>query len=97
MELIRNILPLFILILGTACGEKSENEQILPLADPTDLKAELSDPTTVILTWSDNAQDENGYRIYLRKEGDSYNVEPMATIGADATQYTFSNLTEGSE
>ena len=97
MELIRNILPLFILILGTACGEKSENEQILPLADPTDLKAELSDPTTVILTWTDNAQDENGYRIYLRKEGDSYNVEPMATIGADATQYTFSNLTEGSE
>lgn len=97
MELIRNILPLFVLILGTACGEKPGNEQISPLADPTDLKAELSDPTTVVLTWTDNAQDEKGYRVYLRKEGDSYNVEPLATIGADADQYTFSGLTEGSE
>ena len=96
MELIRSVISLFVLTLATACGEKPDTEPASPLADPSSLKAELADPTTVVLTWTDNAQGEKGYRVYLRKESDSYNVEPLATIGEDAAQYTFSSLTEGS-
>ncbi len=96
MEALRNILSLFVLIIAAACQEKPDTEPLSALADPTGLKAELSDPTTVILTWNDNAQGEKGYRVFLRKEGDPYNIEPLATIAADATSHTFSNLTEGS-
>ena len=51
------------IILAAACQEKQAAPEAL--ADPTDLKVEQSDLTTVRLTWTDNAQGEKEYRIYL--------------------------------
>ena len=86
----------FILALALAfsCQEKPQ-ETIPALEDATSLKAEQVDPSSVKLTWSDNAEGEKGYRVFIRKETDSYNVEPLETIAAESTEYIFENLTEG--
>ena len=86
----------FILALALAfsCQEKPQ-ETIPALEDATSLKAEQVDPSSVKLTWSDNAEGEKGYRVFIRKETDSYNVEPLETIAAESTEYTFTNLSEG--
>ena len=82
-------------LLMAACQEKPSNEGAGALADPTDLKVEQIDLTTVKFTWSDNAQGEKGYRIFLRGESDGYNVQPLETIAAESTEYIFENLTTG--
>lgn len=82
------------LILTIACQKEPEVTSA-PLADATDLRVEQPDLTTVKLVWTDNAQGEKGYRVFLRAEGDSYNVAPVETLTADATEYVFSNLTTG--
>ncbi len=82
------------LILTIACQKEPEVTSA-PLADATDLRVEQPDLTTVKLVWTDNAQGEKGYRVFLRAEGDSYNVAPVETLAADATEYVFSNLTTG--
>lgn len=84
-------------LTAASCAEKAEDDKASSkLADAGNLVAEQTDLTTVRLTWTDNAQGEKGYRIYLRKEGDSYNVEPTATIDADAVEYEFTGLSTGS-
>ena len=84
-------------LLMAACQEKPSNEGAGALADPTDLKVEQIDLTTVKFTWSDNAQGEKGYRVFLRGESDGYNVQPLETIAAESTEYIFENLTTGAE
>ena len=85
------------LFLALACQEKSSGETAAALADPSDLKIEQLDLTTVKLTWSDNAQGEKGYRVFLRGEGESANVQPLETIAPESTEYVFENLSTGKE
>lgn len=64
-----------------------------PPAAPTGLAAsEVScnpnDGYKVKLTWKDNAKNESGYRVYR-------NNNLIATLGANATQYTTSNIDSG--
>ena len=84
---------LAIVMMASSCQKPAP--EATPLADPSGLKAEPKDLTTVVLTWTDNAQGEKGYRIFLRGEGDSYYVDPVATIAADAVEYEFSGLEAG--
>ena len=84
-------------LLMAACQEKPSNEGAAALADPTDLKVEQIDLTTVKFTWSDNALGEKGYRIFLRGESDGYNVQPLETIAAESAEYIFENLITGAE
>ena len=88
---------IFTLALAIACGEKPANDTQAALADASDLKVEQLDESTAKLTWSDNAQGEKGYRVFLRGENDGYSVEPVETIGADAVEYVFENLLTGVE
>lgn len=88
---------IFILIASAAlaaCNEPSA-EPADALADPTGLKVEQTDLTTVRLTWTDNAEGEKGYRLYLRDKNSSASVPPSATLDADAESFTFENLTTG--
>ena len=80
-----------------ACQEKPSNEGTAALADPTELKVEQIDLTTVKFTWSDNAQGEKGYRVFLRGEGESASVQPLETIAAESSEYVFENLATGKE
>ena len=84
---------LAIVMMASSCQKPAP--EATPLADPSGLKAEPKDLTTVVLTWTDNAQGEKGYRIFLRGEGDSYYVDPVATVAADAVEYEFSGLEAG--
>ena len=88
-------MPLILaLALALSCQEKPQ-ENVSALADATSLKAEQLDSASVKLTWSDNAEGEKGYRVFIRKETDSYNVDPIETIAAESTEYIFENLVEG--
>ena len=84
---------LAIVMMASSCQKPAP--EATPLADPSGLKAEPKDLTTVVLTWTDNAQGEKGYRLFLRGEGDSYYVDPVATVAADAVEYEFSGLEAG--
>ena len=88
-----HLILLAIVMMASSCQKPAP--EATPLADPSGLKAEPKDLTTVVLTWTDNAQGEKGYRIFLRGEGDSYYVDPVATIAADAVEYEFSGLEAG--
>ena len=83
--------------MAMACQEKPSGAVQTALADASDLKAEQLDPTTARFTWKDNAEGENGYRVFLRGEKDGYNVDPVQTLGPDAVEYVFEGLTAGVE
>ena len=86
-----------ILAVFCSCAEKPEDggNTSAKLADASDLKVEQLDLTTVKLVWKDNAEGEKGYRIFLRGESSSQTVEPIETLGADATEFVFENLNQG--
>ena len=88
---------IFTIALSIACGEKPANETLTTLADASGLNAEQLNETTAKFTWTDNADGEKGYRIFLRGENDSYNNAPVETLGPDAVEYVFENLQAGVE
>ena len=95
MNRIMNILLVMAALAVVSCQKPVQEQPAL--ADPSDLKVEQMDQETVVLRWSDNASGEVGYRVFLRGEGDSYSVDPLETIAADAVEYTFGGLTAGVE
>ena len=95
MNRIMNILLVMAAVAVVSCQKPVQEQPAL--ADPSDLKAEQLDQETVVLRWSDNASGEVGYRVFLRGEGDSYSVDPLETIAADAVEYTFGGLSAGVE
>ena len=95
MNRIMNILLVMAALAVVSCQKPVQEQPAL--ADPSDLKVEKLDQETVVLRWSDNAFGEVGYRVFLRGEGDSYSVDPLETIAADAVEYTFGGLTAGVE
>jgi len=59
---------------------------------PSNLLARLqNDNTSVELTWQDNSNDEDGFRIE-RRTGSAGNWVEIAATGADAQSYTDTNL-----
>ena len=96
MNRIMNILLVMATLAVVSC-QKPAPEQPAALADPSDLNVEMVDQETVVLKWTDNASGEVGYRVFLRGEGDSYSVDPLETIAADAVEYTFGALSAGVE
>ena len=95
MNRIMNILLVMTTLAVLSCQKPAPEQPAL--ADPSDLKVELIDQETAVLKWTDNADGEVNYRVFLRGEGDSYSVDPLETIAADAVEYTFSGLTAGIE
>ena len=95
MNRIMNILLVMAAVAVVSCQKPVQEQPALD--DPSDLKAEQLDQETVVLRWSDNASGEVGYRVFLRGEGDSYSVDPLETIAADAVEYTFGGLSAGVE
>lgn len=95
MNRIMNILLVMTTLAVLSCQKPAPEQPAL--ADPSDLKVELMDQETAVLRWTDNADGEVNYRVFLRGEGDSYSVDPLETIAANAVEYTFSGLTAGIE
>ena len=58
---------------------------------PTGLEAEAEDDDTITLTWTDNSDDELGFKIERsREDEDSYSQ--IATVSADTVSYENKNL-----
>ena len=88
-----NLLILAVAALSLSCQKPAPDTP--SLGDPSSLKAEQLDLASVKLSWIDNAEGEKGYRIFLRGEGDAYNVEPLTTVEPDASSFVFEGLASG--
>ncbi|WP_419661177.1 hypothetical protein Dvar_15980 [Desulfosarcina variabilis str. Montpellier] len=58
---------------------------------PSDLEAETQDENTISLTWTDNSDDELGFKIERSKKNEDNYVQ-IATVSADRTSYESYNL-----
>jgi YVTN family beta-propeller protein len=58
---------------------------------PTDLTAETASASRIELTWSDNADDEIGFKIERRKDGDE-SFTQVGTVGENVTSYSAGSL-----
>jgi hypothetical protein len=65
-----------------------------PPATPTDLMAIAGSATQNDLDWSDNSNNETGFRIE-RKTGSSGSWSEIATVGANVESYSNTGLTAG--
>ena len=61
-----------------------------PPAAPSDLVAETASPSSIDLTWTDNSDDEQYFRIERSTDGVSFTQ--VAVVLANRTSYTNSNL-----
>ncbi len=78
-----------------SCSEKSTGpEGPTRPAAPSELSAQAFDTTTVLLTWHDNANNEDGFRVY-EWGGTQWTLK--ATTAADSTQYLAAGLWPGTE
>jgi hypothetical protein len=59
-------------------------------AAPTQLTARTISRSQINLSWTDNATDETGYKIYRSTDGKSFSK--IATLGANATSYSSTGL-----
>lgn len=60
---------------------------------PTDLVATPSSTSQLDLVWTDNASDEDGYKVYRSTDGASYSE--IDDIAADSTSYADTTVTAG--
>lgn len=89
-------LTLAALISSTACSDDNKagtsDTDLLP---PSNVVAERLSQNEVLLTWEDNATNETGYAIMVRR-ADTQTFNEVAQIAANTTSYTFtSGLEEG--
>jgi subtilisin family serine protease len=61
-----------------------------PPAAPSNLTAEAVSSSQINLAWTDNANNETGFKIYRKTGSDPYSV--IATVGANATGYQNTGL-----
>jgi Fibronectin type III domain len=62
---------------------------------PSNLNAEENDATSIILTWTDNSEGEEGFKVQRRAEGTDDYVDLAQTIDADEESFIDSeNITE---
>jgi uncharacterized delta-60 repeat protein len=68
-------------------------------AAPSQLVADQVEATQLILTWTDNADDEDGFNVYQSTNGSAFGAATHisgAHSGVDPVQYTVTGLTGGS-
>jgi uncharacterized delta-60 repeat protein len=68
-------------------------------AAPSQLVADQVQATQLILTWTDNADDEDGFNVYQSTNGGAFGAATHisgAHSGVDPVQYTVTGLTGGS-
>jgi fibronectin type 3 domain-containing protein len=66
----------------------------LPVNAPTNLAAVAMSTTQINVTWQDNSNNETGFRIERSTNGGA-SWSQIATVGANVTSFTNTNLTRG--
>ena len=80
-----------IFITASACSD--DKEVISTLLPASDVTTERVAENQVRVTWTDNSEGEDGYKVYARRADNSV-VTQVATVGADATQCTITDALE---
>ena len=65
---------------------------VTPPDTPTNLQFSSIDETSMDLTWTDNATDEDGYRVY-RSLSNTKPGTPLTSLSANTTSYSATGLT----
>ena len=78
-----------------AGGRINVYNAIISLISPSDLTASLVDDTQVMLTWKDNAAQEDGFRVE-RKESQGQ-FSRIGTVAAGHTTFTDIDIEDGAE
>lgn len=65
------------------------------IAAPTNLKAAATSSTAIKIDWTDNANNETGYRV--ERSTDGVNFKLLNTVGAGVTTYTNGKLITGTK
>ncbi len=73
-------------LISSGCGSASSTK----LAAPTDLKVQASGPKLLTITWNDNNNNEDGFKIERKVEGETFEV--VATVLANVTSYRDNEL-----
>ena len=68
--------------------DQTEEETGMAPSRPGNFDYKIISPTEVELTWRDNSDDEDGFRVYR-------NGEQVATLGPNSTSYTDTNVRKG--
>ncbi len=63
--------------------------------DPSNIRMEKTDETSVRIMWRDNSDDETGFAVWVRNATDVHDSEIAETVGANVTEYTVRNLSDG--
>ena len=87
------MITLLLLLSLMSCHEAAPKPAVM--ADPADLLLEQQGETSVRLSWTDRAEGETGYDVFLRTPTDNYYVEPLFNLPAGSTSYTFDGLKPG--
>lgn len=61
---------------------------------PSEVTATALSSSQVKITWKDNSDSEEGFKI-MRKSANAYYFQPLAEVGKNITTYSDSNLTAG--
>jgi len=79
---------------GSSAYSNTSNATTMPAtpATPTNLLAQALTTTSIMLTWTDNASNETGYKIERSLDGITWSQ--VATVGANVTTYTNTGLTK---
>jgi hypothetical protein len=80
--------PKIIPASGSIAKTSIRNNPPATAAAPTDLKAELIHPTGILLTWTDHADDEEGYFIEI-KTAESPGFHLCAVVGPDINSFGY--------
>lgn len=85
---------------STDGGESSlsnEDSDTVSLPAPTNLSVDAINGDEFDLSWTDNAADEDGYRVLLSTDGGSSFSQDGSDLAAGTTSYTTSDLLDGEE
>ena len=93
------LFPIIIAAMAVlSCGSKEPGQNPAAPAEPTDLKVELSSPTSVTLTWAHDGKGVEGWWVFLRKEKEPEGIQPLnqsSPLAAEERSYTFDKLSKG--
>ncbi|MGB9788236.1 MAG: fibronectin type III domain-containing protein [Dictyoglomus turgidum] len=79
-----------IALLISGCAPKEQPPAVTKPSAPTNLVAEALSATEVRLTWQDNSNNEDGFKIERKKEGEDWTQ--IATVEANVTTFTDTGL-----